>query len=294
MTRPSWINSKAQRADECHYDMRIMEAFADKQKGLFKWTVPDDFRGKIPEGYIEECMFYVGGVACKYNDTLGLVLLPAVASTYDIYGHPLEWLPAPLGATKIPNGIMDKSDTPVLSETSIVDKIEPLVKQMTMTAHALTQNINVLGQPVVIETTAEGKLDGEIVADYIKSGDLFIPRLRRGITDAKVLDLKAQDHTVNLLATYHDLENQCLMRMGITNEGVSKSSGVTTAETLAGAMQVNVILEHQLDIRKQWCDEMRKVMGLEFTVDFGEGINLTEVEMEDQEYNPNNNKEDEE
>lgn len=286
--RPKWLMSKAEREAAVLYDMQIMESFAAKQEGLFKWTIPDEFRGKVPDGYIEECMFYVGGVGVKMSE-LGFVLLPAMPSTFDIYGQPMEWLTAPIGATKIPLDIMDKSDTPVLYDIAVCEKIEPLVNQMTMTAHALTQNINVLGQPVMIETTAEGRQDGEILADYIKCKDLFIPRIKRGLTEAKVLDLGAEDHTVNLLAAYHDLEDQALMRMGITNNGVSKASGVTTAETLAGAQQVNIILEHQLDIRKQWCEDVKRELGLKFDVKFGEGIHLTEVELEDQESDPNNN-----
>lgn len=294
MTRPSWIMSKAERKAAELYDMRIMEAFADKQAGLYKWEIPDEFRGKVPDGYIEECMFWTGAVAPKLTGSLGWILLPAAPSTYDIYGHPVEWLPAPLGATNIPTDVMGVSDTAVLYDAATCDKIEPLVKQMTMTAHALTQNINVLGQPVMIETTADGKLNGEILADYIKSGDLTIPRIGKGVTEATVLDLKAQDHTQNLLATYHDLEDQCLMRMGITNNGVGKASGVTTAETLAGAMQVNVILQHGLDIRQKWCDDMRRTLGLKFSVALGEGVHLTEVEMEGMEDNADNYEEEEE
>lgn len=271
--RPTFLTSKKERKEGRNF--YLLDRYLDIWKGLFKWEgLPEE----VPEGFIEECLFTVGGVGCKRVPSLSddPLFLPAAASLFDWYGNPIEWVPS-FGWYTVSQGlnvpIMEESNTPALVMGEPMQlKIEPYTQLMESALKVLDQNIIALAQPVIVEGVPGGELGTVTMLDNVLNVNRAIAAVQGSAIPIKVHNLEAQDHTQNLISTIRALDSEILAIMGVSNPGAEKASGITTVETTSQQEELNLRLDWELGRRKQFCDKVNKEYGLSISVRYGDGV----------------------
>ena len=120
--------------------------------------------------------------------------------------------------------------------------------------------------PILVETAPGAELSGKLIRTAVGNGDIFIPTVSKGAIGAAVLDMKATDHTANLLGVIHDMDAQMLDMMHIRT-ALEKASGISDAEATASDQQVSEGLLMDLQRRRTWCDLINDRMGWDLSVE---------------------------
>lgn len=273
-SKPTFLNTKGQRNQQADgiYTGFVEDHYRQIAGGSFVWDgTPDD----MPTGFIEDtALFYAPGVGCKKVRSLGNVVLPIKPSTLTVYGRPYDWIPTPLDGMmplSIDSDLFSPSRDPALwLGVSVRDLIDPYLAIMNNALMTLQTNLDGLNQPIVLNGVPGGELGTLVLKDAILNKDRAIPTTGTGF-QVQALDLKAQDHTQNLISTIDWCDSRILEVMAASN-GMEKSSGVTTMETVSGVQSVMQQLQIGLEKRRAWCDEVNDRFGMSMSVRFGDGI----------------------
>lgn len=281
-TKPFFLLSKGERNRQGGL---FLDSLADHYRriagGCFKWEgTPDG----MPQGYIEDtALFYCPAVGCKRVKALGTVILPCRPATLNVYGRPYSWIFSPQdGMTRltVDSDLFEETNDPCLwMGSSIHEMIEPFLDIMKNTLATLNVNIDGLAQPIVASGVPGGELGTLVIKDAVLSKERVIPTTGTGF-NVQVLDLKAQDHSQNLISVLDWCDARILEIMASSN-GVEKASGITTMETVSGVQSIMQELQIGLEKRRAWADECNDRFKMDMTVDFGEGIKaLTQRKQE--------------
>lgn len=272
--KPMFMNTKGQRNQQQDgiYTGHIVDHYRAIAGGTYRYEgTPDD----MPEGFIEDtALFYAPGVGCKKVKSLGTVILPIQASTLNVYGRPYDWIATPLnGMVPIASDseLFEASNDPCLwLGVSTADLIRPYIDIMSNALMTLNGNIDGLNQPVIIGGMPGAELGTLVIKDALLNKDRTIPTTGNAF-NAEVLDLKAQDHTQNLISTIDWCDARILEIMASSN-GVEKTSGVSTMETVSGVQSVLQQLQIGLEKRRAWCDAVNDRFKMNMSVELGEGV----------------------
>lgn len=275
MSRPTFLLTKGERNAQhevlCTEDLE--EHYRMVAGGLYRWN-------GLPEGcpvdFIESsALFYSGGVGCKKVRGMGNIIAPIKPANLTIYGTPYEWNPEPLrGMTPIASDseFLKPSNEPSLwLGISTYLNIKPYLEMMSTAMKVLNTNIVALSQPVMISGLPSAPLKGLILQSELMDGQTYIPVTGRDGIAPEVLDLKATDHTQNLVSTIDWCDARILEIMASSN-GVEKSSGISTMETVSGVQSVLQQFEVGLEKRKDWADRVNDRFKMDLTVTAGMGI----------------------
>lgn len=273
--KPTFVLSKGEREAQGNtvYTGDIEEHYRQIAGGLYKWDgLPDG----CPRDFIESsALFYSPGVGCKKARGMGEVIAPIKPATLTVYGTPYDWIPVPLrGMMPIAadSEFFEPSNDPSLwMSNSIYDNIEPYLRIMSQTLKVLNTNVIGLSQPIMISGLPNAPLKGLILKSELMDGETYIPVAGRDGISAEVLDLKAQDHTANLISTIDWCDARILEIMASSN-GVQKSSGITTMETVSGVQSVIQQFDIGLEKRKAWADQVNDRFKMDLSVEAGRGI----------------------
>ncbi len=270
MTKPSFIMTKAQRAQESNAIncVDIMRHYRNILRGSSSWEgLPND----MPVGYIEDtALWYAPGFGLKKVKGIGIGGFPANAVTLDIYGRPVSWLPSIInGVTAYrmtDTDIYKEATTPVLYiGTPLRDQIAPYAQLMERTLKTLGQNLTALGHPVIISGTPSGQAGDNIGALLLKSdledGAMYIPTIQGLSGTLEALDLHATDNTQNLISTLSACDARILEILNTSN-GIEKSSGITTAETETGSMPLEYAQGGYDELCDVWAEKVNAALGL--------------------------------
>lgn len=272
--KPTFLTTKGQRnamdgeLDTWHTDEHYRRIFA----GLFKYgNLPEG----CPAGFVEgQAIWWAGACGCTKAKGFGTMLTPAKPSTFTPYGLPYQWIPEPVnGMHKVPGSdyFRERKDPILYTGAPMRDLIEPYIQIMERTMRVLNTNIFALSQPVMIAGVPGAELDGLLMKSTIMDGETYIPVTRAGAQAPVVLDLKANDNTQNLISTIDWCDSRILEVM-LSSNGMEKSSGVTTMETVSGVQSIIQEAEVMLEQRKAWCDECNDKYRLDMTVSYGKGM----------------------
>lgn len=273
MAKPTFLLSKGQRNKDVLYTGDIERHYRQVAGGLY---VYDGLPDGCPKDFIEStALFYSGGAGCKRVRGLGTIIAPIKPANLTIYGEPYDWIPEPLRGmmpVSADSDLFKPSNEPALwLNGSIYDAIEPYLQIMSTALKVLNTNIIALSQPIMISGLPSAPLKGLIMKSELMDGETYIPVTGRDGVAPEVLDLKAQDHTQNLISTLDWCDARILEIMASSN-GVQKSSGITTMETVSGVQSVLQQFEIGLKKREDWCDRVNDRFGMELNVKAGRGI----------------------
>ena len=267
--KPSFLTTKGQRRLMEREGVMIddlVDRYLKRYVANYVWDgMPDD----MPEGYVEDRLFWQGNVSAKNVKGLGPAVMAASPTSVSLYGTPLKWLPTGIyGNVALPtlNNINKESDNPVLSVgSSPYSMIEPYIEIMRKAMNALNLNVAAMSQPVLVQAQPGVELKARMLESDLGTGKVYIPVIDSGAVPAEVLDLKATDHTVNLLGVIHDMDAEILTILNIRST-LEKASGISTAEASASDQEILEGLDHGLRLRQQWCERINAVLGTNFSV----------------------------
>lgn len=273
--KPTFLLSKGERnaQDELLYTGDVEAHYRQVAGGLYEWDgLPED----CPRDFIESmALFYSGGVGCKKVRGMGEIITAIKPANLTIYGQPYEWIPEPMrGFMPIASDseFFRPSNEPSLwFGISVYDSIEPYLNIMAQTLKVLKTNIVGLSQPVMISGLPNAPLGGLILKSELMDGETYIPLASRNGVSAEVLDLKATDHTQNLISTIDWCDARILEIMASSN-GVEKSSGITTIETVSGVQSVVQQFQNGLKRRQDWADRVNDRFKMDLSVKAGMGF----------------------
>lgn len=272
--KPMFMTTKGQRnqQEDGIYTGHIIDHYRAIAGGTYRYTgTPED----MPEGFIEDtALFFAPGVGCKKVKSLGTVILPIQASTLNVYGRPYDWIAMPLNGM-IPiaadSELFAASNDPSLwLGVPLRDMIQPYIDIMSNALMTLNTNIDGLNEPIMVSGMPGAELGTLVLSNKLKGKDRIIHTTGNAFK-AEVLDLKAQDHTQNLISTIDWCDARILEIMAASN-GVEKTSGVSTMETVSGVQSVLQQLQIGLEKRKAWVDAVNDRFKMDMTVEFGEGV----------------------
>lgn len=271
--RPTFLLSKGERNKEQVYTGDLERHYRQVAGGLYIW---DGLPEGCPKDFIEStALFYSGGVGCKKVRGLGTIMTPVRPANLTIYGEPYEWIPEPLRGMMPLSAdaeIIKPSNDPALwLGGSTFDSIEPYLQIMSTALKVLNTNIIGLSQPIMISGLPNAPLKGLIVKSELMDGETYIPVTGRDGIAPEVLDLKAQDRTQNLISTLDWCDARILETMASSN-GVQKTSGITTMETVSGVQSVLQQFQIGLDKRRVWAEKVNDRFGMSLRVAPGQGI----------------------
>ena len=274
-SKPTFLLSKGERnrQEEILYTGDLEQHYRMVAGGLYTW---DGMPEGCPKDFIESsALFYSGGVGCKNVRGMGKVIAPIKPANLTIYGTPYDWIPEPM------RGMMPiASDSEFFKPTnepclwigeSTYNNIEPYLKIMATALKVLNTNIVALSQPIMISGLPNAPLKGLIMQSELMDGQTYIPVTSRDGIAPEVLDLKATDHTANLISAVDWCDARILEIMASSN-GVEKSSGITTMETVSGVQSVLQQFEIGLEKRKEWADRVNDRFKMDVSVRPGKGI----------------------
>ena len=278
--RPTFIHSKGERNRDTGVETDdLIERYVTAFVSRFKWQgLPEG----CPEDFIERQLFYFGGVSAKKVRGLGNVVMASSPTALSLYNTPLGWMPNGIYGSEandsISKEIWKESKNPVLWDgVPMCDRIAPYLEIQRKAMNALSVNLIGLTNPVVIETVPGAELKGKIIKNNLGAGDVYLPVIDKGTIGASVLDLKATDHTANLLGVIHDADGEILDMMHIKSS-LEKASGISVEEASASDQQVSQGLMMDLRKREKWCEMINAKLGTEFSVTLADEY-LTEVDQ---------------
>lgn len=267
MAKPTFIRGKGARAQLETYG--LAEHYRRVFRGLTKW---DGLPEGCPSNFPQDCIFFSGGVGCKRLKGIGPVLAGVKPSTLTVYATPYDWIPEPIGmAMNLSGDFFQATNDPCcwIGE-SIANMIEPYIQIMDRTMKTLNTNLIALQQPIMLKGIPGANLPSMIFKNELLDTESIIPSTGAGF-NAEVLDLKAQDHTQNFVSTI-DWCDARILEIMMSSNGVEKSSGINTLETVSGVQSIMQEYEELLERCNAFCEDANAKFGLSMSVRPGRGI----------------------
>lgn len=265
---------------------RLVEHYRRIFRGFLSWNgLPED----CPAGFPQDALFFTGGVGCKRLKGFGPVLAGVSPSTLTVYETPYHWIPRPIGMAMDLNAefFQPSNDPCMYIGEPFAELIDPYIDIMSRAMKTLNQNLVAIQQPILVKGIPGSPNGGKITMSELASGELMIPSTGAGF-NVEILDLKAQDHTQNLVSTIDWCDARILEAL-MSSNGVEKSSGITTMETVSGVQSIIQECEDLLSRARAFCDDVNDRFKLDMTVSEGRGMNAlmakpeTSTEMVDDE-----------
>ena len=238
-------------------------------RGLIKW---DGLPEKCPTNFPQDCLFYTGGIGCKRMKGFGPVLAGVKPTTLTVYATPYDWIPQPIGMAMDLNAdfFQPTNDPCCWIGTSVSELIRPYLDIMERTIKTLNQNLIALQQPIMLKGIPGAELPAMVFQNELLDTKSVIPSTGAGF-NAEILDLKAQDHTQNLVSTI-DWCDARILEVMMSSNGVEKASGITTLETVSGVQSIMQEFDETIERCRAFCDEANSKFGLSMIVSPGKGI----------------------
>ena len=248
---------------------RLVEHYRRIFRGFLSWNgLPED----CPAGFPQDALFFTGGVGCKRLKGFGPVLAGVSPSTLTVYGTPYHWIPRPIGMAMDLNAefFQPSNDPCMYIGEPFAELIDPYIDIMSRAMKTLNQNLVAIQQPILVKGIPGSPNGGKITMSELASGELMIPSTGAGF-NVEILDLKAQDHTQNLVSTIDWCDARILEAL-MSSNGVEKSSGITTMETVSGVQSIIQECEDLLSRARAFCDDVNDRFKLDMSVSEGRGM----------------------
>lgn len=256
--RPTFVTTKGMRArmGASSYAAALHRHYEAVLSGVYDWDVEGDGAERVPEGWVEHCLYRWGGAAVGSMSGMP-VLCGATPVKVDVYSQPLTWLPAIGDTTEPPQDLMVEQDSPVLwFGVPTASEVDELVRISSQSLGALRSTIAGMQQPVVISGIQPGaQLQGVVLKSALEDGwERWISSISQVGSSMQVLDLKVQDWTGPLLSTIRACDSLILNLLGLAGFATDKESGQSTEETQALNQPLDSIIAQGLERRRAWAE----------------------------------------
>lgn len=246
---------------------------------MFKWkNLPDT----IDERYLELCLFNLGYICFFKDDVTGMkkTLIPmqgeylalqcTLGGRFNVYNLPTEYhIYTPTGY----NAVRDKSNSVIIYNNYLH---QPTFKTVQMYAYRIYNiertidiNLGQLKHPYII-IAPENQIFSfkQLWKQIDENKPMIIGDSKLDISQLQAIATGVQNNTIELNNLKHQYMNEALTFLGINNANTDKKERLITDEVKANDEQLYVARQVMLNARKQACEEINKMFGLDIDVEF--------------------------
>jgi hypothetical protein len=240
----------------------------DYALSLFEWTnLPDS----INERFLEIKMLEEGRVVFFEDETLGYLALPVMyGQRLNVYQEPTHYHAVTTGYNKElspDNAVIIWNN---LSRVPILSTIRAYAKRLYQVERTMDVNIQAQKTPVLILADESQRMTLQQAYMQYDGNEPFIFGNKSGFdADAfQVLKTDAPFVSDKLMQYKHNLWNEAMTFLGIGNAKQDKKERLVADEVAANDEQIFSSREVMLIARRQACEKINKMFGLNISVDF--------------------------
>lgn len=256
-----------------------------KNMGMFcyEWDLPKDIPVMFPEAWL-----FDQGQCVMLNQSdidpnaEGFMILPVAygSERLDVYGIPTEWKAYAVGDSPLASRIAEmrlNADNSVLIWNDWMREstgwyIWHEIENLQRTEQALRINIAVQKTPFIMSVTDDNVQTAKAIASSYFEGDPAIFRVQ-GVGSSpgvEVFNPNVPFIGDKLSDQYDTFNNRILGYMGIDHTPVEKQERMLTGEIESNDEQIHLIREARLATRRQACERMKELWGIDVSVKWNE------------------------
>ena len=234
---------------------------------LFEWeNVPEN----ININFIEECLYNYGKAMFVYDDTLGYIIVPCVASNeYNFQNEPLYYR----AIAQNYNKQFKKEDVIIIRNNPLELPSDNTILNYSykISSASVIASINVDAQktPILILCDDKDLLTlKNIYQQYAGNEPVIFGDKNLNMDSVRVLKTDAPYVADKILDYKHQLRNELLTSLGINNSNTDKKERLISSEVDSNNMEVLINKHVMLNERLKACKLINKKFGLNLNVKF--------------------------
>lgn len=273
--REFWESAMDNNASYQMYYNRLCEL----SMSMFEWkNLPDT----IDERFLELALFTDGFALFFKEDDIGYLALRCMIGGYfDVYNIPIQRTAYAMNGFNAPRTNKDSVIiyNNLIRTNSMLD-VEMFAKRLASLDRAVDVNANAQKTPVLIRCDETERLTMKNLYQKYDGNQPFIFGDKGLRKDAmEVLKTDAPFVADKLYTLKVQMWNECLTYLGISNVNMQKKERMISDEVLRNQGGVIASRYARLNARRQACDEINKMFGLDISCDFREDYREADDEV---------------
>ena len=257
-----------------------VQRFSELAMSVFKW---ENLPETVDERFLELTL-YTDGQAVFFEDDAGYLALQCIINgPLNVYRVPIRRRAFAVNGFQRDLSI---DNSVIIFNNRLRTNTEPDMRWYARRLYDLDRTIDVNARmqktPMFVRATEEQRLT---MLNVYKEFDGNTPAIfadkNLDIQNMQVLDLGAPFVGDKLYQLKTQIWNEALTYLGISNLTIQKKERVNTDEVTRSMGGTIASRYSRLEARRQACEEINKMFGLNILVDFREGVNDDTGEVED-------------
>lgn len=250
---------------------------------LFKW---EGLPKTVNERFLETTLFESGHCGFVKDPQYGFLGLPSnLTGMVNMYGEPITLMAI---SNNYSREFTVGEDAVVIYHNNLKEPTEQICRLYSMRLYeverTLDTNIKQQKFPLVILCNDQQRLSlKNLYMQYDGNEPVIFAHKTLDLDGVKVLNTDAPFIADKLINYKHNLMNECMMNLGISNFNQMKKERLVESETNANAEQVEAFRNGLLTMRKKACEQINELFDLNVSVDFR--IQPPEVSADEQNNN---------
>lgn len=235
---------------------------------LFEWKgLPET----VNERFLEQTLFENGHACLVYDEVYGYLGLPSnLRGTVNMYNEPVEVTAISTGYNK---DFTVGKDAVVIYNNNMKEPSELTARLYSQRLYEVerTIDVNIKTQkfPIMILCNEQQRLSMKnMFMQFDGNSPYIFGHKTLDLDSVKVLNTDAPFIADKLILYKHNLWNECMLKLGISNFNQQKKERLVESETNANAEQVEGFRNGMLVMRQKACEQINKLFGLNVSVKF--------------------------
>lgn len=270
-----WESAKRNNASYIQYFNRLMELSIS----MFEWK---NLPKSVDERFLENVLFNDGMAVFFKDDVLGyLALRTTIGGRLNVYQIPTE---RRAYASNGYNQELNEEDSVIIFNnmihTNAVVDVETFAKRLYNIDRAIDVNANAQKTPILITCDEAQRLTlKNVYMQYDGNEPVIFGDKNLNPNSLKVLTTGAPYVADKLYQLKTQIWNEALTYLGISNLNIQKKERLVSDEVTRNQGGVIASRWSRLNSRRQACDKINEMFGLDISVDFREDYREADDEM---------------
>lgn len=271
-----WNSAVLNNATYMQYYNRLVEL----STAMFDWqNLPET----VDSRFLEMTLFSNGQAVFFEDDTLGFLALPvATAGTWNVYNVPTKRRAYASNGYNMP---LDISNSVIIynnyTRTNSRLDVEMFSRRLYNMDRAIDVNINAQKTPVLIQCSESQRLTLlNLYKQYDGNEPFIFGDSNLDISGIKAISTGAQFVADKIRQEKTETWNEALTYLGITNSNINKKERLITDEVQRSQGGTLASRYSRLEVRRQACNEINTMFGLDIWCDYRDGFDAKAPEIE--------------
>lgn len=270
-----WESAKQNNVSYIQYFNRLMELSIS----MFEWK---NLPKSVDERFLENVLFTDGMAVFFKDDVLGyLALRTTIGGKLNVYQIPTE---RRAYASNGYNQELNEEDSIIIFNnmihTNAVVEVEMFAKRLYNIDRAIDVNANAQKTPILITCEEAQRLTlKNVYMQYDGNEPVIFGDKNLNPNSLKVLTTGAPYVADKLYQLKTQIWNEALTYLGISNLNIQKKERLVSDEVMRNQGGVIASRWSRLNARRQACDKINEMFGLDISVDFREDYREADDEM---------------